>query len=73
MRILRVTADKDFLTTIVHGDHGARILWLTENEERDDNLKSFVGIRSADTDPGVLTEPVNLQETVIKVLEPFVR
>jgi len=71
--VIRVTADKEYLTTIVHGDHGARILWLTGEESRDDNLKTFLAVRSAQNVPGVVTEPVSLQDSVAGLLEPLIR
>ncbi len=71
-KILSATAEKDFLTTIVHGDHGARVLWLTDNETFDDNRKTFVAARSSVLEPGIHLEPVELQTSVINILESFI-
>lgn len=69
LEILRVTAGKDFLTTIVHGDHGARIQWLTDGANREDNLKTLLAIRSPSFEPVVKMDPVILQEAVIGSLQ----
>jgi len=44
-RIVEETRDLDFLTTIIHGDHGPRVGWLTDDERPDDLRKTFVAIR----------------------------
>ncbi|MCB1670381.1 MAG: hypothetical protein R3F41_10870 [Gammaproteobacteria bacterium] len=71
-RIINATAGIEYLTTIIHGDHGARIMWQTENDSRDDDLKTLIAVRSSHVDPGLSSKPVILQNSVISYLKQLI-
>jgi len=68
-QIVRGTADKEFLTTIIHGDHGPRIYWQTKKENRDDQTKTFVAVRGPNIASGRIDDEKLLQDVVIKYLQ----
>lgn len=72
-KIVRATADKEFLTIIIHGDHGPRVYWYTPNENRDDLNKTFVAVRGPNIAPGRKDDEILLQDVVIQYLIDFLK
>jgi hypothetical protein len=70
--IFEVVKKKDFLTVIVHGDHGSRITFGTKAENESDMNMSFLAIRSPQARPNIFTQQIVLQERVVEELTRFV-
>jgi hypothetical protein len=62
-QVLDHVADRDDVVVFVHGDHGGRILYDTPGQNEDDTLGTFLAVKSPNATAGLITSPVDLQET----------
>jgi len=72
--VLEVTNDNsDFLTVIIHGDHGARITDGSDNATTDDLRMTYLAVRRPNSESTLVESRMALQPLVIEELKGFFR
>ncbi len=72
MQILDLVIDKPYVTIIIHGDHGARLLFDTDRENESDNLDTYFAVRNSEYNPAAAPSNSVLQKVFNNAIHSFI-